>query len=105
MVSALPVRNKTDELAIFSNGGQSKKFSLTELPIQKRAGKGLLCYKPTSSTGLVAAATLVADEDNILIIGDRSSICISATEIPSLGRASIGNQVIRDSKVLSVSKV
>ena len=105
VVSALPVRNKTDELAIFSNGGQSKKFSLTELPIQKRAGKGSLCYKPTAATGLVAAATLVADEDNVLIIGDRSSICISATEIPSLGRASIGNQVIRDSKVLSVSKV
>jgi hypothetical protein len=42
---------------------------------------------------------------NILIIGDKSSICIEAADIPVLGRASIGNQVIKNSKVLSVSKV
>ena len=100
IVSALPVRNKEDQLAIFSQNGLSKKFELSELPIQKRAGKGLMCYKPTDSTGLVAAASLVSDEDNVLIIGDKSSICISATDIPNLGRASIGNQVIKNSKIL-----
>ena len=105
VIAALPVRNNTDQLAIFSQNGLSKKFELSELPIQKRAGKGLLCYKPTESTGLVAAASLVSDEDNVLVIGDKSSICISATDIPNLGRASIGNQVIKNSKILSVSKV
>lgn len=105
IIAALPIRNLNDQVAIFSHNGLSKKFNLTELPIQKRAGKGLLCYKPTDSTGGVAAAALVADEDNILILGDKSSICIEATEIPALGRASIGNQVIKNSKILSVSKV
>jgi DNA gyrase subunit A len=105
IVSALPVRNMTDDLAIFSYSGLSKKFSLNELPNQKRAGKGLACYKPTDATGPVSAATLISDEDNILVLGNISSICISAKDIPSLGRASIGNQVIKNSKVLSVSKV
>ena len=105
IVAAIPVRNNTDKLAIFVQGGMAKKFSLEELPLQKRAGKGLMCYKPTDATGKVAAATLVEDSDSILILGDKSSICIEASEIPNLGRASIGNLVIKNNKVLSVSKV
>ena len=105
VVAAIPVRNANDKLAVFVSGGMAKKFDLSELPVQKRAGKGLMCYKPTDSTGRVAAATLVEDGDCVLILGDKSSICIEATEIPELGRASVGNLVIKNSKVLSVSKV
>ena len=105
VIAAQPVRNVKDKLAIFSQLGLSKKFGLEELPLQKRAGKGLMCYKPTDSTGPVSAAALVEDADNVLILGDKNSICIEAKEIPSLGRASIGNQVIKNSKIISVSKV
>jgi DNA gyrase subunit A len=105
IVAAIPVRNINDKLAIFVQGGMAKKFSLDELPIQKRAGKGLMCYKPTNATGNVAAATLIEDTDNVLIIGDSSSICIAGDEIPVLGRSSIGNQVIKNNIIKSVSKV
>lgn len=105
IVSALPVRNGNDHLAVFVSSGLCKKFYLDELPVQKRAGKGLLCYKPTDSTGDVVSAVLVDDTDNILVLGDKSSICVSAQEIPLLSRASTGNQVIKNSKVNSVSKV
>ena len=105
VVSAVPVRNDNDKLAIFASNGLSKKLTLSELPIQKRGGKGLMCYKPTEATGKVVAATLIEDGDNVLILGDKSSICIEASEIPSLGRASIGNQIIKNNKILSVSKV
>lgn len=105
VVAGLPVRNSKDSLAIFSTNGLSKKISLDDLMIQKRAGKGLICYKPTASSGEVSAAALISDEDNLLICGNANSICISATEIPLLSRASLGNQVIKNSKILSVSKV
>ena len=105
IIAAIPVRNTNDKLAIFVQGGMAKKFSLDELPIQKRAGKGLMCYKPSNSTGNVAAATLIEDTDNVLIIGDSSSICIAGDEIPVLGRSSIGNQVIKNNVIKSVSKV
>ena len=105
VVSAIPVRSLTDKLAVFATNGVAKRIDLTEIPVQKRAGKGLACYKPTDSTGRVSAATLVEDADSVLVLGDKSSICIEASEIPVLGRASIGNQVIKNSKVLSVSKV
>ena len=105
IVSALPVRHATDDLAVFTANGLCKKFPLSELPIQKRAGKGLLCYKPTDSTGNIVSAALIDDTDNILVLGNNSSICVSATEIPRLSRASTGNQVIKNSKINSVSKV
>ena len=105
IVSALPVRHATDDLAVFTANGLCKKFPLSELPSQKRAGKGLLCYKPTDSTGNVVSAALVDDTDNILVLGNNSSICVASTEIPRLSRASTGNQVIKNSKINSVSKV
>ena len=105
VIAALPLRHDTDAIAIISETGLGKKFSSSELPMQKRAGKGLICYKPTNSTGFVADGALISDEDNILVIGDKSSICVSATEIPELSRASIGNQIIKNNKVKSISKV
>ena len=105
VVSTLVLRNTNDSLAIFSEKGLGKKFDLSELPLQKRAGKGLTCYKASATSGNVAAAALISEEDSILICGDKTSICVSATEIPSLGRVSVGNQLIKSNKVLSVSKV
>ena len=105
IVAALPIRNPNDKLAVFSQNGMGKKIDFSELPIQKRAGKGLACYKPTDTTGRLSAAALVEDSDSVLVIGDKSSICIEASEIPNLGRVSVGNQIIKNNKVLSVSKV
>lgn len=104
VVAAIPIRDTNDQLAILSKNGMGKKFELDELPIQKRAGKGLICYKPTPASGDVAAAVLVSDEDNILLVGNKNSLCISAKEIPSLSRASIGNQLIKNNTLSSVSK-
>lgn len=105
VVAALPVRNANDQIALFSQSGLGKKFEITDLPLQKRAGKGLMCYKGSDVTGPVTAATLVSDEDNVLIVGDKTSICISATDIPLMGRPAIGNQLVKGSKISSVSKI
>ena len=105
VVSTLVVRDTKDDIAVFAENGLGKKFSLNELPIQKRAGKGLICYKTSDISGPVVAASLVNDEDNVLVCGDRTSICIKADEIPLLGRTAVGNQIIKNSNIISVSKV
>lgn len=105
IVAALPVRDKTDTLAIFSENGLGKKIALNDLPLQKRAGKGLMVYKPIDSSGKIACGTLVSDEDLVLIVGAKNNICISAKDIPLLSRASLGNQIIKNTKITSVSKV
>lgn len=105
VVMTLPIRHDTDNLAVFTTGGMGKKVPLTEITIQKRGGKGLYIYKPTASTGNVISASLIDDNDNLLISGNSASICISAKDIPVLGRTSIGNQMIKSGSIKSVTKV
>ncbi|MDV3428816.1 MAG: DNA topoisomerase 4 subunit A [Bacillota bacterium] len=104
VIAALPIRHTTDQLAIFAEAGLGKKIKLEELPLQKRAGKGLMIYKPTSSSGKIVCGTLVEDSDMVLLIGSLSSICISAKDIPLLSRPSLGNIMIKGN-INSVTKV
>ena len=105
VVAALAVRDPKDSLALFSERGLGKKILPSESVTQKRGGKGLCCYKTTDSSGKVACAAMVSDEDNLLVVGKTKSICISAKELPALGRISIGNQILKDNNVIGVSKI
>jgi DNA gyrase subunit A len=101
---AIPVHDSTDELAIFLSNGMGKKIKLSELPLQKRAGKGVAVVKLPDDS-YIASAAMVADDDNVLIIGNVSSVCITGKDIPSLGRPAVGNQLIKANQIKSVSKV
>ena len=101
VVAGLVVRHDTDDLAIFAENGLAKKIKLTELVSQKRAGKGVIVYKNNN----IASATLITSGDRILVCGTKTSLCVGADDIQEMGRTSIGNQIIKGSQVLSVSKV
>lgn len=105
VIAALPVHKETDAVGIFTEGGLGRKTALEEFPIQNRGGKGTIAYKPTESSGAVVGALMLSDEDNVLISGNYSSICISAVEVPLLGKTSTGNIMIKNNKVLSVTKI
>ena len=105
IIAALPLRNSTDELAIFTSKGYGKKLKQSELVLQKRGGKGVSILKSNDSIGYITGGQLVSDGDLVLLIGDKNSICIKATEIPSLARTAIGNSMIRGNNITSVSKV
>lgn len=105
VVAALPLRHNEDQLAIFTSKGFGKKMEQKEITLQKRAGKGIICHKSNDVNGYVSAAQLVSDEDNVLLIGDKNSVCISAKDIPLMGRVAIGNTMLKGNNILSVSKV
>jgi DNA gyrase/topoisomerase IV subunit A len=105
VIAALPVRNTTDDLAIISTTGTGKRVKQSEIVAQKRGGKGMNYFKASAVNGNVAGGQLVNDEDSILIVGNQSSICISAKDIPVASRIAIGNILSKCGKVLSVSKV
>lgn len=104
VIAGLPVI-KGDVVAVLTENGMGKKVLVEELPIQGRSGKGVGIYKPTPSTGDVMGVAAVKDEDNILVIGKPNSICVSAAEIPLVGRTAQGNIVLKGSKVQSVVKI
>ena len=100
VIAALPIHDMNDCLSVFSSSGMAKKIALTEITQQKRGGKGLSIYK----TGELAAAQLINDEDMVLIVGNKSSICVKGNEIPTMSKIATGNTVLKD-KIMSVSKV
>lgn len=104
VIKALPINKETDELSIFTTYGFGRRTSLVEFPLQKRDGKGVIAYK-ISNTGTVVDAVLVEDKDNLLLVGDKTSICISAKEVPSLMKSSMGNIMIKDNILMSVTKI
>ena len=104
VLTGLAIRNNKNTVAIFSAYGNGKKTVIDEFPIQARAGKGVAAYKVTPATGDIIGAVMINNEDNILLIG-KSSICISATDIPLLGRNTIGNLMIKNTQLNSITKI
>ena len=105
VIAALPVHKETDSVAVFSENGVGKKTSLKEYPVQGRGGKGTITYKPNASSGHLVSAKMISDEDNLLIIGNYSSICISAKEIPEIGKTGVGNILLKNNRITSVEKI
>ena len=105
VVKGMPIRDINDDVAIFSENGLGKKVSLSDFSIQNRGGKGMICYKPTLVSGKVTDGALINNNDNLLIVGDTNSICISASSVPMLSRTAVGNAMLKNGKVVSVSKV
>ena len=102
VITALPVHKETDKIGIFTSTGMGKKIDLKEVPVQNRDGRGLsLTTKDTE----LAGAAMISDEDNVLISGTNSSICITTKEIPLLSRISVGNILIKGNRVVSITKI
>ena len=99
VIAALPIHKDTDKVAIFTAGGLGKKVDLKDFPLQNRGGKGTIVSKEE-----IVGAAMVSDEDNILVVGNKSSICFSAKDIPLLSRSGLGNILIKNNRVLSVTK-
>ena len=104
VVAALPVRHEEDDVAVFSEKGFGKRVPQKELTLQKRGGKGITVYKP-ALYGKVSAGQLVNDNDIVLLIGSKNSICVKGSEIPQMGRVAGGNVMLKGNSILSVSKV
>lgn len=101
VIAALPIVDPTDYLAIVSKNGLGKKMQIDELTLQNRGGKGLLCYKEE-----IAGAEIIKESDNLLINGDKFSIVISGKDIPTLGRVSMGNIMLKNNEqVISITQV
>jgi DNA gyrase subunit A len=105
VVAVLPIRNITDDVAVFTDRGYGKRVKLSEISSQGRGGKGVIIYKPNDENGEVSAAQLVNEEDTVLLVGNRKSICINVNEIPVLARNAVGVILLKDNEISSVSKV
>ena len=100
VLTALPVHKDTDSIGIFTTDGYGKKIPVIDFVSQARGGKGTILSKKE-----IAGAAMISDEDNILLTGVNTSICISAKEVPSLGKGADGNIMTKSNRITSIAKV
>ena len=105
IVSCIPILNDNDNVAIFSTRGLGKQVLLKDYPVQGRGGKGTITYKPTDSSGEVVGGMLINNTDNLLLVGNNSTIAISASEVPQLGKTALGNILMKDNELISIIKL
>lgn len=99
---ALPLRKSDEQLAVFTSSGLGKRTALSEFGSQSRGGKGIVCVGKDET---IASAAIVNENDYILIAGDKTSLCISAKELPVVSRPASGVAAIKNNKILTVTKV
>ena len=104
VVNALPIHKTTDMVGLFTSSGMGKKIPLTDFPMQTRGGKGVICYK-LGDNAVIAGAAMISDEDNILISGNKNSICFSAKEVPAQNKTTMGNIIVKNNLVKSITKL
>ena len=105
VICGIPVKDNNASIAIVTDIGLAKKTSIREFTPQGRGGKGIIAYKLSDTSGKIVSAMSVTNEDSVLLIGKPSSICIAATDIPELGRASSGNMMIKSSHIVCAIKM
>lgn len=104
VIACLPIRDKNDDLAIFNADGRGRRLKLDSFSAQTRGGKGLKLAKDSGPR--TVAAVLVNDNDNVLIVGNKNSVCISAKDIPvSENHQTIGSILIKADYIKSATKV
>ena len=103
VITALPIRDPNDDVAIFSNTGLGRRVSLKTFTPQTRNGRGVVYAKNADTAG----ACLVSDGDLILVCGDKTSLCIKAEDMTETeSKTAQGSIVIKgNNKITSVSKV
>ena len=98
-------------LLLVSEYGIGKRTLLDEFSLQKRGGKGIICYKPSEKTGDLVGAKLIDDNREIFIITNKGILIrIDADKISLLSRYASGVKLIdidkeSDIKVASIAKV
>ncbi len=108
MVVGMAPTDATKTLLVVSERGFGKRTDLDEYRAQTRGGKGLITYKPSEKTGLLAGIALVDDNNDVIMINDAGVIIrLPAAEIPILTRITQGVTLMRtrEGKVVDIAIV
>lgn len=103
--------DKTREMIVVTEYGYGKRTALDEYRLQTRGGKGVGTYDTTkfSKTGVIVGATLVTEDDEIMLINSNGVIIrIRAKEVKESKRTTMGVRIMKvgeGDKIVSLAKV
>ncbi|RKQ64010.1 DNA gyrase subunit A [Thermovibrio guaymasensis] len=109
VVSATMVEPDDKYLLIVLEKGYGKRVLISEFPLQRRGGKGVIATKISDKTGKVADALTLKDEEPIILVSKKGKLIrVNSGDIPIYGRHTRGvriQKLAEDDVVVSVSKV
>jgi DNA gyrase subunit A len=108
VVSLDCVREGAD-LLVITEKGFGKRTPLEEYRVQNRGGMGVLAARLSARNGLLAAASVVQPEEELMIISSEGIIIrMAVNEISTMGRVTQGVTLMRlgeDDRVVALAKV
>jgi DNA gyrase subunit A len=95
-VVSLNLATRDSELLVVTEYGYGKRTPIDEYPTHNRGGGGVITAKITEKTGRVAAARMISEKDNDLMIITTAGIVIrtDVSEIWKLGRSTQGHRLM-----------
>ncbi|MDR2546757.1 MAG: DNA gyrase subunit A [Lachnospiraceae bacterium] len=105
-VVGMQLDHQGDSLLIVSEKGMGKRTYLDMFNIQRRGGKGVICYKAIERSGDVVGVKAVTDEHEILMITTGGTIIqLRMEDITTLGRNTSGVKLINLRDDVTVAKI
>ncbi len=95
VISLLVAENETDSVLTATENGFGKRTLITEYTRHARGTQGMIAIQTTARNGKVVAATLVTEDDEIMLITDGGVLIRTRIkEIREMGRATQGVTLI-----------
>ena len=95
VISLLVAENETDSVLTVTENGYGKRTLITEYTRHARGTQGMIAIQTTARNGKVVAATLVTEDDEIMLITDGGVLIRTRVkEIREMGRATQGVTLI-----------
>ncbi len=96
MVMTMMIAEEDAQVLTATVMGYGKRTLVTDYPVKRRGGKGVISIKTGERNGQVAAAVMVREEDEVMLISDGGTMVrIGVHEISSSGRNTMGVRLIR----------
>ena len=110
-IIGMQMDSQGETLLVVSENGIGKRTDISEFPIQKRGGKGVLCYKIVEKTGYLVGAKLVHEDHDIMMITNEGIVIrIGVKDIFIIGRNTSGVKLMNidpnsNTRIASIAKV
>ena len=108
-VVSMSLSDEGEDLLFVSQNGYGKRTDINEYRSQIRAGKGIKTYNMSEKTGEIVGATMVNNEDELMLINsDGVLIRLRVDDISVFGRITSGVKLMKtddEVNVVSIAKI
>lgn len=94
-IIGMDVVAKNTNLLVVSEKGYGKRVSFSNFQAKGRGGKGMTYIKITGKNGPAVSICTISDKDDIIVIAQSGmTIRLSASDVPVIGRSTVGVKIV-----------